>query len=377
MNAERRFKHDRTMIVYWGRRGLSRFAFDLADAMEELQPLVSIARTNENSDAFVQRFGDRLVQFDTFATNFGSVLSAWRLIAMRRALAALVQRERVTTLIDVMPHIWMPFLLPMIRRAGVRYIPLLHDAAVHPGDWRTRLAHRAMQSCLRQADHVVALSEAVATPWRVQSGRADPPVTVLFHPDLQFSSVSLQPAYALKHPVRLAFLGRIMPYKGLSLFVDTVTRLRAAGLDVACGVFGEGDLRPEAERLAFLGAEIVNRWLDDDEIGAILARTDLVLASHSEASQSGIVAAALGAGVPVIATPVGGLGEQIAHRETGLLADAVTADALAAAVREMIETDGLYQRMRATIAARQEARSMQRFAAELIRIVAAGKSVHP
>jgi glycosyltransferase involved in cell wall biosynthesis len=137
-----------------------------------------------------------------------------------------------------------------------------------------------------------------------------------------------------------------MRYKGLSLFVDALERLRASGIEFEAGVFGEGNLGPERDRLEKLGAEIQNRWITENEIGPILSRFDVVVASHVEASQSGVVAVSLGSGVPVVVTPVGGLPLQIANGINGLVASAATSEALAAAIGRLAEDPTLTERLR-------------------------------
>src|SRR5262249_36459532 len=155
------------------------------------------------------------------------------------------------------------------------------------------------------------------------SGRMHPDrLSTLFHPDLHFAGPHIQrQSPARGTPLRLLFLGRIMPYKGLSLFLDTVARLRAEGIAVCPGGFGEGPIESHAQRMAEMGVTLLNRRLSDQEVGDALLRYDALVASHIEASQSGVVAAALGAGLPCVVTPVGGLIEQIADGETGIVAD--------------------------------------------------------
>ncbi len=80
--------------------------------------------------------------------------------------------------------------------------------------------------------------------------------------------------------------------------------------------------------------------------------------------------AALGAGLPVIVTPVGGLVEQVEDGTTGLVASAAEPEALAAAVRRLATTPGLYDAMRAAIARKGDERSMARFAQDLLDVVA-------
>ena len=157
-----------------------------------------------------------------------------------------------------------------------------------------------------------------------------------------------------------------MAYKGLTLFLDAVDMLRGEGHDVQIGIFGEGALGTCAERLSTIGAEVINRWLSEAEIAAILPRFHAMVLSHTEASQSGIAATAFGAGLPVIATPVGGLVDQIAAEGAGGLATGVDAPALADAVRGLLLDRELYSEVCQRIAASRDRRSMARFVSESV-----------
>ena len=95
--------------------------------------------------------------------------------------------------------------------------------------------------------------------------------------------------------------------------------LRREGLRFHIAVIGEGDLGPLRARLEARGAEIDKRWIGHSEVPGIMARADAVVLPSIEASQSGVAATALGHGVPVIATPAGGVVEQVRDGETGLL----------------------------------------------------------
>lgn len=337
----------RPLILYWGRRGISRLVLDLVDraARHQNQPLpaVSISRSNELFSQFKSAPGLDLIPVDTFSDNFGALLQAGRIRSLRRALATEMNKRGITHIIDMMPHVWMPFVLPSLKRAGTRYIPVVHDAMIHPGDYRSRAVASLIGRPIKMADHVVVLSQTVADTLLASGLTTSERISVLFHPDLTFGPRSSARPRSPHTPPRLLFLGRIMPYKGLSLFMRTVEELRLSGLDVSCGVFGKGLSRRDAARLSVLGAEVVGRWLTEKEIASILSRYDVLIASHVEASQSGIVAAAHGAGLPVIATPVGGLKEQIQDGTTGLMAEAVSVNALSQAVRRLFLTPGLYR----------------------------------
>jgi glycosyltransferase involved in cell wall biosynthesis len=221
---------------------------------------------------------------------------------------------------------------------------------------------------VRSADIVFTLSSAVTQRvLAVEPVRAGT-IHTLFHPDFHYGEGPARPGRASGQPLRLLFLGRILPYKGLPLFIDTAERLRQEGLDVELGVFGEGDLGESAARLERLRAEVVNRWLTEDEIAAVLLRYDAIVLSHVEASQSGVAAAAFGSGLPVIATPVGGLQEQVQDGVTGALASAVGAAALAEAAKRLLLDPHVYAATCQNIRQRAEQRSMARFVREIVHL---------
>jgi glycosyltransferase involved in cell wall biosynthesis len=204
---------------------------------------------------------------------------------------------------------------------------------------------------------VVTLTNAVADRLVQLNVVPRKKISVLFHPDLTFPDEERRDSETL----RVLFFGRILPYKGISQFVGAMEILKGAGIPIHVGVFGAGDIGPEIERLRRLGAEVVNRWIDTAEIAEILGRHDVVVVSHTEASQSGVIAAAHGAGLPVVATPVGGLSEQIIPDVTGILASDSTAEAIASAVMRFTQDRTLLLRIRQAIVATRRERSVDRF----------------
>lgn len=101
--------------------------------------------------------------------------------------------------------------------------------------------------------------------------------------------------------------------------------------------------------------------------GIFLPRFHAVVLSHIEASQSGVAAVALGAGLPIIATPVGGIVEQIKDETTGVLANRIDATSLADAAKRLLLDPQLYQAICQNIADQKGDRSVPRFVEELVR----------
>lgn len=359
------------MFTYWGRRGaMAQFALDLgraALASQEVSALLSISRQNENFDAYTE-LGPALCPVDTFRSNIGAVVHACRIPRLRRLILEQIKQHKVKAVIELMPHAWSRFAIGAdLRRLGVRYATIIHDAEPHPGDWTAAL-NWWLDAAALDADVVLTLSAAVAQRLKARGNIPSSKIRSLFHPELGYGP-SLRPTPpATDEPLRLLFLGRIMAYKGLSLFLDAVDEVRNRGVPVQVGVFGEGKLGRNAARLDAMGAEVVNRWLTAQEVGTILRRFHAVVLSHIEASQSGVAAAAMHAGLPVVATPVGGLTEQITDGVTGLLAKRAEATALSEAIVRLRDPD-LYRAICDGIAGTHERRSMATFVKAAVSLV--------
>jgi glycosyltransferase involved in cell wall biosynthesis len=217
----------------------------------------------------------------------------------------------------------------------------------------------------RTADLVITLSAVVADRLACTGRVPREKLVTLFHPDLDYRGTFSSIVAPSDGPFRCLFFGRIMAYKGLPLLLDALEILRRQGLAIEIGVYGEGDLAGSASRLRGLDAEVVNEWIAEERVGEIFDRFDAIVLPNIEASQSGVAAAALASGLPIIATPVGGLVEQVKDGETGVLAKAVDAPSLALAIRRLALDADLYRTIRQKIAQTRESRSMRRFVGEL------------
>jgi glycosyltransferase involved in cell wall biosynthesis len=129
-------------------------------------------------------------------------------------------------------------------------------------------------------------------------------------------------------------------YDGVPLLETTGTAERGSVLAPANAADPRkgAPLAMEAARLA--GVELkLSRDLERD-----LARAAVfVYISHSEGLGSGVLLA-MSAGVPVVASNVGGLPEVIQHRENGLLVEN-TPEAIASALRELLDDPAIARRL--------------------------------
>ncbi|MEG6509464.1 glycosyltransferase family 4 protein [Methyloligella sp. 2.7D] len=354
-------------FMYLGRRGaLGRFTYALAETAAKIDDADFAFVISANSEIAPEFEGSGLpvTKIKTFERAASPDLVTGFFEA-KRELTDWLAKNRPAAVVTLMPHIWTPALAPAIQKMGVKYLTIIHDAVRHPGDqtgWMTRW----MRSEAKTADLTITLSHAVADRL-IERGLADPRrVFPLYHPDLHFGDMPPERDYDGKRPLRLLFFGRIMKYKGLPLFVDAMEILREQGVPIEVGLAGSGDLGPERTRLERLGAEIINRWIPDSEIHGILSRYDAMACSHMEASQSGVVCAAFGTAMPVVAMPVGGIAEQVVDGETGVLSRRMTPQGFAEAVKRLATEPGLYQHITTHLTETAENRSMERFLREIV-----------
>ena len=348
---------DRTLFIYWGRRGaISEIVLELAGIAGD-RAVFSVSRQNE---LFVEisRAAQRVLPIDTFTRSFGSIFGLHRLWAIRRSLLAAIKEQRITRVVVLMSHVWTPLIADSIRGAGARYVVIVHDATSHPGD-ATAIINRWLIRDALKADEVVTHSAYVRSALIARFPQLEDRTTSFFLP--VFGSRAVRGRAATGGPAGFLFFGRIMAYKGLPLFVEACELLRGRGHAFRIGVAGEGDLGELKGRLMALDAEIINRWLDYDEIATILGRYDCMVVSNVEASQSGVVALAHGFGMPVVVTPVGGLTEQIEDHRSGLVAHQISAPALADAMELFITDAALRTQLSEGVAAAQEQLGMSRF----------------
>ena len=221
-----------------------------------------------------------------------------------------------------------------LRRIGVPYAVVVHDADLHPGDGYP-LQMTLQRRLLRRADAIVVLSDHVRTRLDALGLTAGKPILKTSLPPHTLDSAP-PPPRAHGGKLRLLCFGRLLPYKGLDLLADALALLLPRP-DIEIRVVGAG---PESRVLTALrglpGVSVENRWVPEDEVGTLIAWSDAVVLTHREASQSGVAAAALAAGRWIVATRVGGLAEQLAGQGAALLCD-VSAPAVAASLVRLLD----------------------------------------
>lgn len=331
----------RVLVWYWGRRGGgARYTLETARALAQRPDVrvhLSLSRGNELLDDFAQlRLPGLLI--DTYSDPLSAGLRCCGLPRLRREFRSYLQAHAIDAVLSTMPHLWTAAVAGVVRKAGARLVSVVHDAVTHPGEWLPLHTWRQRRE-LQQADAVVTLSGHVRATLHREYGYPLARIATIPHGLLRFSNLPVTPRrFPADRPFRFMFFGRILPYKGLERLLAAYAMLRAEGVTAELWIVGGGDIRPYKAQLDRLpGVTLINQWIAEEDIPQILARADLMVLPYIEASQSGVVVSAYGAGIPVIVTPVGGLIEQVEHRRTGLVAGGLTPEALRNSMLESLD----------------------------------------
>ncbi len=220
-----------------------------------------------------------------------------------------------------------------LRRVGVPYAVVAHDADLHPGDGHF-LQMTLQRMLLRRADAVVVLSDHVRARLEGLGLTAGKPV---LRTTLPPHTLKVPPPAPRAHggKLRLLCFGRLLPYKGLDLLAEALGMVLPRD-DLEVRVVGQG---PESAALQTLrglpGVSVENRWVPEDEVGTLLAWSDAVVLTHREASQSGVAAAALAARRWIVSTRVGGIAEQLDGQAGAVLCE-IRAEAVARGIKGLL-----------------------------------------
>lgn len=218
--------------------------------------------------------------------------------------------------------------------------------ARRPVVWHVRIAERdpLLDRLLGAlADLVIVISRAVA---RRFPGRLAPKLRIVPN-GVDLARFSPRPAPpelrgALGLPAGapcVVSVGRFVAVKGYAHLVDAAAALERARPGVHWVLAGDGELRPaleaQARRLGLGGRIHFTGWRDD--VPALVAQGDLFVLPSLEEPFGRVLIEAMAMGKAVVATAAGGVPEIVVEGETGLLVPPGDPEALAAAVRALLD----------------------------------------
>jgi|KBSMisStandDraft_5_1062788.scaffolds.fasta_scaffold127993_2 glycosyltransferase involved in cell wall biosynthesis len=234
----------------------------------------------------------------------------------------------------------------MARTAGRPYI--VH---VHGGGFLRfyehecgRIGRRLIHSTLAHAAIVIALSDE----WRDRLLKICPTARVeVLHNAVRIPDADRAQPCADRNQT-LLFLGHLLPEKGVYELLKAFAQLakRFPDLRLVLGGVGQADtVRALASQLGVSERVELPGWLGpESKSAALAASTIFLLPSYSEGMPMALLEA-MSWGVPVIATPVGGIPQIVKHEANGLLIPPKDVGALTTAIERLLQDPALRIRL--------------------------------
>jgi colanic acid/amylovoran biosynthesis glycosyltransferase len=152
-------------------------------------------------------------------------------------------------------------------------------------------------------------------------------------------------------PPLILSVGRLVEKKGLSILIEACKLLQQWGCDFQCQIVGTGELAGElkaqietlglAQQVWLVGARPQNEVFELMQQAAVFAAPYVIGKDGNRDGLPTVLLEAMALGTPCVGTDVTGIPELIRHEQTGLIVPQEDADALALALRKLLENSTL------------------------------------
>jgi len=242
-----------------------------------------------------------------------------------------------------------------------RIVLTAHNVNIRRRDGNDSFANRfSLKIQYHLADHIFVHTEAMKKELEVDFGVPGRNCTVIpFGLNSTVPNTSLSPAEARRHlglgpnDQVLLFFGNIAPYKGLEYLVEALAILVKPSHRYRLVIAG----RPKGSeeywagiRRRIVGAGLLDcvveriEYIPDEETEIYFKAADVLVLPYLKIFQSGVLFLGYNFGLPVIASDVGALREDIIDNETGFVCRSKDPEDLSRAIEHYFQSD-LYREL--------------------------------
>ncbi len=258
-------------------------------------------------------------------------------VTYTRRLRRLVKEQRFDL---VHAHIYASAAASALATLGTG-VPLVVTEHTE-GAWQGRRAHLVSRLIYRRAHRMIAVSSPIRGRLIERDGVHPKKISLIPNAVIPASDTSPGTSSALPDEWRegplIGVVARLQPEKGIANFLKAAARISSSCPSARFLVVGDGPLREELLRLVdrlgirgrvhFLGHRADAR--------ALIGLLDVLVVPSLTEGTPLIVLEAMAGGVPVVASAVGGIPDQVRHGKEGLLVPPADPAALGDAVLELL-----------------------------------------
>ena len=243
------------------------------------------------------------------------------------------------------------------KLCGKKIVLTVHNVNAGKRDgndsWLNRLTLRIQYQL---ADHLFVHTEKMKSELRQDFGVGEQAISVIpFGINNSVPNTDLTPAEAKRRlgirqtEKTILFFGAIRPYKGLEYLSDAFRRLAPGNPDYRLIIAGEP--KKECEKyMSDIQQGIANdpcaerviqkiHHIPDEETEFYFKAADVLVLPYTHVFQSGVLFLAYSFGLPVVATDVGSIQEEVIENRTGFLCRPCDADDLARVIEKYFASD--------------------------------------
>lgn len=241
-------------------------------------------------------------------------------------------------------HLWFNLLgLPLLRKYPI--VTTVHDPRDHTGDISSRKTPQFIKDYgYKRSDHIIVHSNEMKPLLQDTVGIPEERISVI--PLTALGDETLGEGVE-EEKNTLLFFGRIFEYKGLEYLIRAEPLIREKVPDVKIVIAGRGEDfdRYRAMMESPESFVVYNEYISNEFQAELFRQSSVVVLPYIEATQSGVIPTAFNFGKPVVATAVGGLGEQLDDGVNGYLVEPRNVEELAEKIIYLLQNESIRYQM--------------------------------
>jgi len=134
------------------------------------------------------------------------------------------------------------------------------------------------------------------------------------------------------NPITLIFFGKILPYKGLDILIESLEILNHEGYNYKCYIIGEGNINFTTRSN---NITIINEWVEDAKLQYFINISHFSIFPYISCSQSGALSTAISNNIPVLVSNIPEFKKYIIQNKFGYILEDLNPKSIADFIKKI------------------------------------------